>query len=89
MDCAVWEQCVEGMSFVLMLPGIKLSLMWAVRHWCTGCGCSHIEAVVRWCQTEERAWEDGGALVRMGDRWALHSVVGVHGSAVCLGMGCE
>lgn len=49
---------------MLMLSGIKLPLMWAVRHRCTGCGCCHIAAVVRWCQTEERAWEDGDALVR-------------------------
>lgn len=55
---------MEGLSFLLMLSGIKLPLMWAVRHWCTGSVCCHIEAVVRWCQTEERAWEDGDALIR-------------------------
>lgn len=89
MDCGVWEQCVEGLSFMLMLSGMKLPLMWADRHWCTDCECCHIEAGVRCRQTEERAWEDGDALVRVGDGWAVHSAVGVRGSAVCLGMGCE
>lgn len=65
MDCAAWGQCVEGLSFVLVLSGIKLPLMWAVRHRCTGCGRCHIEADIGWCQTEERAREDGDALVRM------------------------
>lgn len=65
VDCAAWGQRVEGLSFVLVLSGIKVPLMRAVRRWCTGCGCCHIEADTGWCQTEERAWGDGDALVRM------------------------
>ena len=89
MDCDVWEQGVEGLSFMLTLSGIKLPLVWAVRHWCTCCRCCHIEAVVRWCQTAERAWEDGDALVRKSDGWPVHPAAGACGSAVRLGMGCE
>lgn len=38
---------MEELSFMLMLSGIKLLLMLAVRHWGTGSVCCHIEAVVR------------------------------------------
>lgn len=50
---------------MLMLSGIKLPLMWVVRHWCTDCGCCHIEAVVRWVRLKkepgkmEMVWSDG------------------------------
>lgn len=87
MDCAAWGQHVEGLSFVLVLSGIKVPLMRAVRHCCTGCGCCHIEADTGWCQTEERAWGDGDALVRMV--MVVHPAASVRGCAACLGTGCQ
>lgn len=44
----------------------------------------HIEAVVRWCQTEERAWEDGDALMR----WVMDGLLLCGGFlCICCGHG--
>lgn len=47
VDRAVWEQHVEGLFPLLMLPGVKLPSMWAVRPRCSARGRHRAEAGVR------------------------------------------
>lgn len=79
VDCTVYGNSEWKLSFMLMLSGVKLPLVCAVRHRCTGPVCCHIEAVIRWCLTEEQAWEDGDASFR----WVMDGLL-VCGGFLCI-----